>query len=241
MIMVTETMTNSHALVRRAPDAHSAPGDLSSPLWSGAAQLPVSRFHPRSSEHRPVTTLRLMYQDGAGGTGGDSCLRGLFTVSDRYVRSVHTEYDSDTYKDSCVELFVKPDDSAGYFAIEFNCGGAFSLRYIEDPTRTPNRFARWCTVDSSLASTIQVARSMPAVVDPEITAPVEWWVEFTWPIAVMTPYSGTAGPLAGRCWRANAFKCGDETSHPHWATWAPIGEVLNFHQPQYFGALEFDR
>ena len=64
-------------------------------------------------------------------------------MSDRYVRSVHTAYDSDTYKDSCVELFVQPAGRIGYFALEVNAGGAFSLRYIEDPTRTSNRFAKW--------------------------------------------------------------------------------------------------
>ena len=37
----------------------------------------------------------------------------------------------------------------------------------------------------------------------------------------------------------NFFKCADDSSHPHWASWAPIGEALNFHQPQYFAPLRF--
>jgi len=51
--------------------------------------------------------------------------------------------------------------------------------------------------------------------------------------------AGADGTLAGTEWRANCFKCADETSHPHWASWAPIGEALNFHQPQYFGVFHF--
>ena len=43
-----------------------------------------------------------------------------------------------------------------------------------------------------------------------------------------------------RRWRGNAFKCADETSHPHWASWAPIGEALNFHAPGWFGDLDFE-
>lgn len=239
--MVTESMSGSHAVVPQVPAQTTLSGDPASALWAGAAVLPISHFHPRSSDHRPATVLRLLYEEGGVDRQDAARIRGLFTVADRYVRSVHTDYDSDTYKDSCVELFVQPDGAAGYFAIEFNCGGALSLRYIEDATRTANRFAKWCMVDADLASAIRVAHSMPRIVEPEIASPTDWWVEFSWPVAVMTPYSGTTGPLGGRRWRANAFKCGDATSHPHWATWAPIGDALNFHQPQFFGTIEFTR
>jgi hypothetical protein len=200
------------------------------PVWSAAAPISVASFHPRSSDHRPTTGAKLLHDERH--------LYAAFRVADRFVRSVHTAYDSDTYKDSCVELFVQPAGAAGYFALEVNCGGAFSLRYIEDPTRTANRFAKWTTVDASLAATIRVARSAPAVVEPEVAGPLDWWLELAWPLAVMAPYCRVDRPLGGQRWRANVFKCGDETSHPHWASWAPIGEALNFHQPALFGELE---
>jgi hypothetical protein len=78
------------------------------------------------------------------------------------------------------------------------------------------------------------------VVEPEIAEPRDWWVEVTWPFATMEPYAGDIRPVAGQRWRGNAFKCGDQTSHPHWASWAPIGEALNFHQPACFGLLDFE-
>ena len=193
--------------------------------------MAVDRFHARSSDHRPRVEVKLLHDAEA--------LCALFRVEDRFVRSVHTDYDSDTYKDSCVELFLQPAGRVGYFAFEINCGGAFSLRYIEDWTRTPNRFAKWTAVTAGDASLIRVAHSMPAVVEPEIPEPTSWWVEVRWPRDVLEPYCGALGALSGQRWRGNAFKCGDETSHPHWATWAPIGEALNFHQPTYFDDLEF--
>ena len=206
-------------------------------LWDGAAwarvpAVDIERFHSRSSDHRPRTRMKLLH-DGR-------CLFALFRVDDRYVRSRHTDYDSDTDKDSCVDLFVQPAGRNGYFAFEVNCGGAFSLRYIEDPTRTANRFAKWTRVDWAQAQRIQVARSMPVVVEPELPGPVTWWVEVAWPLDVMEPYCGPLGSLGGQSWRANAFKCGDETSHPHWASWSTIGEALNFHEPRYFGTLTFE-
>ena len=192
--------------------------------------MAIAHFHPRSSDHRPATEAALLYDDHH--------LHAIFRVADRYVRSVHTAYDSDTNKDSCVELFVQPAGSAGYFALEVNAGGAFSLRYIEDPTRTPNRFAKWNTVTPDIAAAVRVAHSLPLVVEPERAEPLLWWIEVSWPFAAMEPYCGRVRPVGGQRWRANAFKCGDETSHPHWASWAPIGEALNFHQPRFFGSLE---
>jgi hypothetical protein len=225
-------MSSPTYVVRRAPADPELQGAWTGPAWHAAGTLSISSFHPRSSGHRPGAEAKLLH-DGRH-------LYGLFRVRDRYVRSVHTAYDSDTYKDSCVELFVQPDSRAGYFALEINCGGAFSLRFIEDPTRTADRFAKWTRVDPALAATIRVAHSMPALVEPEVSEPVAWWVEFAWPVAAMERYCGTIGTLGGRRWRANAFKCGDETSHPHWASWAPIGEALNFHQPAYFGTFDFE-
>ena len=38
--------------------------------------------------------------------------------------------------------------------------------------------------------------------------------------------------------RANVYKCGDRTSHPHWMSWNPV-RTLNFHAPDEFGQLIF--
>jgi hypothetical protein len=225
-------MRSAHYTIRRARVAPELAGLWTGSAWGPAPALDVAHFHPRSSDHRPRVAAKLLYDHAA--------LYALFRVDDRYVRCVHTEYESDTYKDSCVELFLRPRAEAGYFALEVNGGGAFSLRYIEDPTRTANRFARWTAVDAALASTLRIGHSLPAVVSPETAEPVAWWVEVGWPLAVFEAYAGALGPLGGATWRGNCFKCGDETSHPHWASWAPIGEALDFHQPAYFGVFEFE-
>ncbi|MBI5094406.1 MAG: diguanylate cyclase, partial [Candidatus Hydrogenedentes bacterium] len=68
----------------------------------------------------------------------------------------------------------------------------------------------------------------------------EWADEYPIPRALFETYVGPLGRIDGQTWRANFYKCGDETSHPHWASWAPIGEELNFHQPQYFAPIHFD-
>ena len=48
---------------------------------------------------------------------------------------------------------------------------------------------------------------------------------------------GPLEPPAQRRWRGNFYKCADESSHPHWASWRPIGEKLDFHTPEFFGEI----
>ena len=216
-----------YLILRAAAD----PGHGEAPEWDAIPALHVAHFHARSSQHRPAVEARLAH--------ADRVIHVRFQVDDRFVRCIHTDYESDTYKDSCVELFLQPQGREGYFALEVNCGGAFSLRYIEDPRRTPNRFAKWTAVSAQDAGRLRIGHSMPARVEPEVEGPVRWWVTVAWPVDTMEPYCGPIGDLRGQRWRGNAFKCGDETSHPHWASWWPIGDALNFHQPSYFGPLVF--
>ena len=84
---------------------------------------------------------------------------------------------------------------------------------------------------------VAVRSTLPPVVDPEIEA--DWQLAFFIPTALLEAYVGPIGPLAGQEWRANLYKCGDRTSHPHWASWSPV-DALNFHLPHCFGTLRFE-
>ena len=69
---------------------------------------------------------------------------------------------------------------------------------------------------------ITVAHSMPQIVDPEIEEPTTWTVEYAIPFAVLKNYCDIIKPESGAVWHANFYKCADETSHPHWITWAHV-------------------
>jgi hypothetical protein len=88
------------------------------------------------------------------------------------------------------------------------------------------------------ASRIEIYHSLPEIVDPEIIDETIWTIEFTIPFAMFEKYVGPLKPVVGQTWRGNLYKCADGSSHPHWATWAPIDE-LNFHLPHCFGYLNF--
>jgi hypothetical protein len=218
--------------VRRTAIAPELIGAWSAGPWAEAPPLTISRFHPRSSTHHPKTQARLLFDD--------RFLYAIFRVEDRYVQAVTTSFQGPVWTDSCVELFVRPREDRGYFNFEMNCGGTLLLYYIEDPTRTPDGFVKYTKVEERYLAEMKVYHSLPKTVDPEIRSPLTWIVEYRVPFTLFSTYVGSTVKAAGSGWRGNLFKCAEKCSHPHWASWAPIGEEFNFHQPDRFGLLQFD-
>ncbi len=217
--------------IRRAAQPPEFAGGWSEGIWADVQPLEVDHFHPAGSEHRPITEVKLLFDDGH--------LYVFFRVQDRYVRAVADGFQGPVWADSCGEAFLQPREAGGYFNFEMNCGATLLLYHIRDPRRTPEGFADFNPVAAEQAQKMRVYHSLPARVEPEIEEPVEWFLEYSIPMSLFEPYIGERPRPAGERWRGNFYKCGDETSHPHWASWSPIGEELNFHCPEHFGVLEF--
>ncbi len=200
-------------------------------LGQQADTLEVANFRPESSAHRPKVSAQLLY-DAKG-------IHGVFRVEDQYVRSVRTHFQDEVWKDSCVEFFVQPKSDKGYFNLEMNAGGAHLCWYITDPTRVPGGFKEFVKLPPDIGQTIQIQSSLPKVVDPEITEPVSWNLKFFIPFALFENYVGPIGDVCGQQWRGNFYKCGDELSQRHWASWSPM-DKLNFHMPHCFGTIVFE-
>src|SRR5438552_2046602 len=225
-------MTQSLYRVRRVLKAPPLNGAIDYAAWGEAEVAEIVHFHSESSDHRPLTTARVLHDN--------ENLYVLFNVCDRYVRCVNTQYQGRVCWDSCVEFFVQPKEDKGYFNFEVNCGGAMMLMYIEDPTYEGEQFRRAVPVTARDAASIVTYPTLPRVIEPEIAEPLEWRMGLKVPLAVLENYVGALGDIGGQRWRANFFKCGDRTSHPHWASWSPINGQLNFHQPRFFGDLVFE-
>ena len=206
-------------------------GSWNGGAWRGVQPLSIARFHPRSSLHRPIAEAKAAWSDAA--------LHLIFRVQDRYVRCANTGFQAPVYKDSCAEFFVRPRGTGPYFNFEMNAGGSLLSTCIADWTRTPDGFARFVRIEPFWDTAIPRFHSLPDRIEPEIATPVQWTLQFSLPWALFAQYTETARPAAGEVWTGNFYKCGDETSHPHWASWSPVGEVLNFHQPERFGRLIF--
>lgn len=219
-------------LIRKALIRPSLKGLWNEPAWSHANVGLLTHFNTKSSDHRPKIEFKAVWQDHG--------LFVFFRAADCYVRCTRSDFQASVCKDSCCEFFVQPKPDKGYFNFEINCGGTMLAYYIEDHRRIEGGFARREALPLDLAKTMTIYHSMPKIVYPEITDPVEWVLEYFIPFALFEKYVGDLGPAADRAWRANFYKCADESSHPHWVSWAPLDNILNFHLPEYFQPIRFE-
>ena len=212
--------------IRRAQNPPELAGDWDGRAWADIAPLHVDRFHEAGSDHRPVTQAKVLYDEEA--------VYVLFRVEDRYVRCVDTNRNGRMCCDSCVEFFVEPVAGRGYINFEINCGGTILAHYN---AQSASQKYDPVEIDEDRLDKIKIFHSMPKVVDPELTDPVTWFVEFRVPYEVMEAYVGPIARGQGIIWRANFYKCGDQTSQPHWAMWNEIPGELGFHKPEHFAPL----
>lgn len=218
-------------VVKAAQERPALDGQWDSDAWQHANVLTLGHFRPESSDHRPRTQAKLLHTNDG--------IHGIFRVDDQYVRCVNTEFQSSVCADSCVEFFVKPDVAEGYFNFEFNCGGTLHSSYLRDCTRVATGFKDCVMLTPELGSQVQIYHSLPKQVDPEITTPQQWCLQFFIPFEILCPFVPSLNGVVGRTWRANFYKCADQTSHPHWASWAPVTE-MNFHLPDCFAPIHFE-
>lgn len=222
---MTYTIARTDALP--PPDANWERAD-----WQHAETLQVTHFPWEDSGHHPKTEARLLYDAQHLGI--------IFRVEDQYIRAVAEHYQGSVCLDSCVEFFVSPvPGSMSYFNFEINCGGTMLLYKNPDPAEREAGQPRTDVTESDW-QTIRIAHSMPAIVEPEITVPTVWTVEYHVPFSLFKTYFGEISHGAGTTWRANFYKCGDQTSHPHWGSWAPVDTSRpNFHVPASFQPVVF--
>jgi hypothetical protein len=219
-----------HVVCRTSPRPRLDAG-WDDPAWEAAEPIEIAHFRPEGSDHRPRTRARLAFDDEG--------LCGLFRVEDRHVRSVHTRFGDPVYQDSCVEIFLQPRAGRGYLNFEMNAGGALLASHVTDHRKTGDGFAAARMLTEEDGRRVTVLSTLPPVIEPEIEGPVDWQLAFFIPTALLETFVGPVGPLPGQQWRANLYKCGDRTSHPHWASWSPVDE-RNFHLPHCFGTLRFE-
>lgn len=154
-----------------------------------------------------------------------------FNVAEKYIRAKETNTNGDVYKDSCVEFFIS-FDGKNYYNFEFNCIGTIHIGY------GPNRNKRK-PVPVRLAEIVETQSSLGNQAFEEKTG------EFNWEMMIRIPIESFAFDEIDSFNRlrttANFYKCGDETTEPHFLTWNPIDtKNPDFHQPENFGKLVFE-
>jgi hypothetical protein len=220
--------TNSVYLLKRLKQPGRIDGNWNKFQWDRIPALSVSNFMGQIPSFKPEVFAKLMYDD--------ENIYAIFIVKDRFVRCLTTIINGPVWEDSCVEFFFSPDAGLpnSYFNLEVNCGGTPLMHFNTFPDSGP----RILSAEDIIS--IEIAHSMPPVVDPELTGTVIWTLEYRIPLTTIRKYASVSQPAKGVSWKANFYKIAENNSNPHYMTWSPVrNAVPNFHLPQFFGTLNF--
>lgn len=197
--------------------------------WQNIEAINIKNYMGELPSFCPSVQAKMMYNN--------ENIYIIFRVSDRYVRCITKDINGSVWDDSAVEFFFAPDTSLPlrYFNLEINCGGTPLMHYNLIPRK---EFKKLSNED---IEKIEIAHSLPQIVDPEIKEQVTWTLEYRIPIDILRKYSNITQPKPGIIWRANFYQCADKTSNPHYLTWSIVdNNKPDFHLPQFFGILKFE-
>ncbi len=214
---------------KKIPDQMAINADWEKEEWKDIEAVTLKNYMGEKTEHFPKAMAKVGYDDNN--------IYLIFKVEDQYVRAVAKEHQGGIWEDSTVEFFFSPDSDVtkGYFNLEVNCGGKMYFQFQEKRGVNKNK------VTAEEFEKVEVAHTMPEIVDPEIKEPTTWFLEIKVPLAILSTRAEIVKPQAGTKWRCNFQKCGEKTSHPHYLTWNKIDYPKpNFHMPEFFGTLIFE-
>jgi hypothetical protein len=197
--------------------------------WRSIKPLRINKYMGEIPSFKPEVKAKLTYDD--------ENVYFIFQVKDRFVRCVTKDTNGNVWEDSCVEFFFAPDPQypQRYFNLEINCGGTPLMHY----NLTPRKEIIKLSIDD--IQEIEIAHSLPQIVNPEIQEPITWIIEGRIPFSILRKYANITHPITCTEWRGNFYKIADQTSNPHYISWAPIESAKpDYHSPQFFGIIEFE-
>lgn len=149
-----------------------------------------------------------------------------FRVSGLDLRARNTADNGRQWEDSCVEVFIQDPEDGNYYNFEINAlGKVLACKGPERHNRTPRPAEE---MEQILRFTQMEG------------GPLEQEGIHTWRVGVIIPFYliGIDPENLPRSIRANFYKCGDKTAHPHFLSWSPVETPKpDFHRPEFFGEL----
>jgi hypothetical protein len=223
-----DSLQKSSYEVRRLSGKMVIDGNWDKKQWKKQKAVSIDKYMGNIPPFKPQVEAKMMYDD--------ENVYVIFRVKDKHVRSLVQEYNGNVSGDACVEFFFSPDSALPerYFNLEVNAGGTPLLFYVTKPWTGFNK------LEADDIKQVEIAHSLPARIDPEISEPVTWTIEYRVPLSMLKKFSNVTAPKPGTIWRANFYKTASRSSNPHWITWSYVNNPKpNFHLPQYFGTLIF--
>ena len=193
--------------------------DLETALELGGARFDVQCANwPESFPYTPFCGGRVARTEDA--------LVVDFRVSGLDLRAQNTEDNGRQWEDSCVEVFIQDPEKADYYNFEINALGKVLACY------GPVREGRTRRPEEQMKKILRFAHLEGGPLDKDGIQ--------TWRVGVVIPFEliGLHPDNLPHSIRANFYKCGDKTAHPHYVSWSPIDTPKpDFHRPDFFGEL----
>lgn len=153
---------------------------------------------------------------------GESLFVSLW-AKEKHIRAEYTVSPSPVHEDSCLEFFFMPEGENRYLNFEINPNGCLHIGFGQD------RNDRRLILPADPLAQFQIRTER---------VPEGWTVSYRIPAVFLHsfyPAFAFSGVL-----KANVYKCGDKTIHPHYLAWNPIvSPVPDFHRPECFGEMAF--
>lgn len=189
------------------------------PHWDSIPRLEID--HWNTDQHPPVSAWAQLAYDSQQ-------IWVHLAATENSIRAQESGPLARTWEDSCLEFFFcpLPDDDTRYINIEMTPTGAVYLGV------GPGDVSRRLRLIPRDPATVLSQR-------PQITHG-GWELFYTVPFELIRTLFPSFEARPGLTLRANCYKCGDLTDHPHYLSWSPItGSPLSFHRPQDFGQIIF--
>lgn len=190
--------------IKKTADRITSLGDAA---WNDAEIAEIKHENWLKCSEKINTTGRLLYSDYG--------IHIRMETDEKPLLARQTAQNSDVYRDSCMELFIRPNESdKRYLNFEFNPFGTMYLAI------------RTSSYDGEHPQKNREYFEVKSCVNEE-----KWVLQFTIPFEFIDEAFGTYTDTM----YANLFKCGDETPHEHYISYSPVNsEVMDFHQSEFF-------
>ena len=191
---------------------------------SGQRETVETLNWPKEYAYKPITYFNI--------GRSDKSIFIKYSVHGSMLRAIYSNDHDPVHEDSCVEFFCKPVGAEKYTNFEFNCIGTCSAssrkgRNEEVVPFTPNEM-----------QTIKRFPSMGRRAFNEMEGMFEWELTVEIPFKLI----GIDSENLPEKILGNFYKCADGTDSMHFLSWSPIKtETPDFHRPEFFGELIFEK
>ncbi len=212
--------------VKSTRDKIVVDGKLTEKAWAQAAPITLMFPWDFQTGKKQKTTVRVLRDQ-------DTLYVG-YEAEDTDITATHENRDDPTYKDDCVEIFIKPSpETDSYFGMEMNARGVLYDYFFPFPSE----------LDKTLNfERVQLKTILRGTLNERDDQDQSWTLEVAVPFKNFSRLAKQLPPKAGDEWRVqiNRWDGTEDSGGRRLSMWCHSGmSKANPHNPERFGRLVF--